>query len=300
MSFDVHRYIETLSAGQPVSDTSNPMESLPLELRLEILLQAPDLQCLKALVRASSAYHEAYLAFRARVLFTVTCRELPEDDLRHALAAVWSSTRLRTQHDDSREEVIAFLDRYRRPKETRCICVKGVTIEESIGLIHLHKMTDRIITELIKHMEHTVNQLRRAKVILTGSEKRRFYRAIYRWQTYSNVFPSHGSENGDFSHDVDNSPTFDTQERRTLFFADITPWECEEFYTIIGLADSIYRDLQYHEYMTISIAGLLEDDFDPADRSAMHHIYWLVTQGPQTFHRVITAEKSHYCHSEDI
>ena len=66
--------------------------SLPVEVLQMVLFQRHHTGDLEALVKTGSAYHQAYLGRREKLLTTVICRELSDHDADPSdyLAAIWS------------------------------------------------------------------------------------------------------------------------------------------------------------------------------------------------------------------
>lgn len=63
----------------PESPNSSPMASLdglPVELKVAILANLPDVSTLHALVRSSPFYHQSYLGHRQSILFAVLSTEM--------------------------------------------------------------------------------------------------------------------------------------------------------------------------------------------------------------------------------
>ena len=141
------------------------------------------------------------------------------------------------------------------------------------------------------------------EITLTANERRRLYRAIYRWQIYCNLFPGGDSLIGDFFHDLDGS-YFDFDERKSLFFTAFAPWEFEEFMILIQHVYRMYDNLHFTWGLLLPTFGLqaalapqedrtnllnlnphTADDAD--DTLRIDRIDWLMNQGPHFFHRAI-------------
>ena len=65
----------------PAANSSQiTINDLPNELKAEILRQMPDIASLKAIVHASSQYHQIYFSMREIILTEVTIRTLAEEE----------------------------------------------------------------------------------------------------------------------------------------------------------------------------------------------------------------------------
>ena len=291
------------------------IESLPVELRLQLLLHAPDIATLGAMILACRTFHATYVASRERVLYSVTCKDFSQDDPRDFLSAIWSSTRLDVQGDNSREEVVNFLRLYHAKEEDGPFRSKGIPLQETFALMRLRIARDDIIDHFLDHFlekgygkKYESND--GSKIALTVHERRRFHRAIYRWQIYCNIFPSSDSFIGDFFRDL-NGSYFDFDERKSLFFAAFAPWEFDELMTVIKHVHDTW-DILHHYAWTVQLPvfGLQAVvapqegktnilDLNPhaaKDVGNMDNIDWLTNQGPHLFHGVISTP----CHTRDF
>ena len=129
-------------------------------------------------------------------------------------------------------------------------------------------------------------------VHLSSSERRRIRRAIYRWQTYCNIFIGHrGSQSFNYVEDMnrnyrraDNaSALFDIEQRRDLYFAYLNPWEFEEIVVIYDYVSARYSD----------ILNGLEDDISTFSDSIVTKEFeeWIetfVAHGPDLLFQVLT------------
>lgn len=62
--------------------TSNALETLPQELKLNLLHQIPDVAALSPLIHASPIYHELYTALREEIFTSTTLKELSARDVK--------------------------------------------------------------------------------------------------------------------------------------------------------------------------------------------------------------------------
>ena len=63
-------------ASIPTQTWVTSLEILPLEIKVMILCDMPDVSSLDSIVHASPTYHQAYLGARAEILHTITGRTL--------------------------------------------------------------------------------------------------------------------------------------------------------------------------------------------------------------------------------
>ncbi|KAG6999666.1 hypothetical protein G7Y79_00033g068540 [Physcia stellaris] len=277
--------------------------ALPVELKHKVLQEVQDLDCLEALVKSSSGWHKAYLGVRAQL--RITLPELSQDgaDPRDALAALWSSTRLRTTERNYRENVIAFLDKWRRADETRHFTLAKLSLDECIEMKRLRRMVDRIIEDIILEM-HRPGDI---PLVVSESERRRFRRAIYRWHLHCAVFHGYdGQDQGGYYYDFANANAFKDDEREALFFAELSPWESEEVVTVTDYAERRYREFLGQITAEMNAAdprnSLIDDpdDMEYISPTVWHRhnqefvtfedkVNWLPVLGPRFLHRILNA-----------
>ena len=279
------------------------LNALPVELKHKVLQEVQDLDSLEALVKSSSSWHQAYLGIRPEL--RVTLPELSKDgaDPRDALAAFWSSTRLRTTEHNYRENVIAFLDKWRRPDETRHFTLAKFSLDKCIELKRFQRMVDEIIEDIVLEMHRPGD----VSLIVTGSERRRLRRAIYRWHLHCTVFHGYdGQEEGGYYYDFIDSNAFNANEREALLFAELSPWECEEIVTVTEYAQRRYRGFLRQITAEMDAAdprnSLIKDPdaigyVSPTNWHRHNQefvtfrdkVNWLPIMGPQFLHQILTA-----------
>ncbi|OOF95319.1 hypothetical protein ASPCADRAFT_169826 [Aspergillus carbonarius ITEM 5010] len=227
--------------------TEPTLEGLPVELRISIMVTIADLSSLRSLVLASPSYYQTYRQAKREVLWSFL-REPYAGlvDISDAIAAV-RSRGLYAYKPSNKEEIIALLDRRRRSAEIRRMRLSSdplpyepAHIEEAIHLLRLHDLATIVLDDYANSISKPpwISKKRWRyhfrPIVFTDTEKRRFLRAFYRLQAYSNIF-------GSIERTVDSEPsldenlwfeaqppTFTDEEAWRLFFGTMTPWETEE------------------------------------------------------------------------
>lgn len=276
------------------------LESLPLEVQQMILFQSNSMDDLEAMVEASKTYYQASHAHRELIMTTVICRELSEHDAdpRDALAAIWSETRIEPVEQDHKERVIAFLDPYRRADEKNFLeFYYPIRLDEYFSLVILIERADTITADFLKSVETADGK----RIILTESERRRFRRAIFRWQTFCNVFQGYPRESNGFNRNWEDGNVISASERVSLFLAELAPWECEELFIITDHAwrryTSFFIELSEVPWaqdvqMDVEWSGLPSRPYsrDFEDLSIDDRVDWLLTLGPERLYDFLTAD----------
>lgn len=230
---------------------------MPTELRILILKYIPTLESLHNTVSASRAYHESYLAARKEILSSFVHRQYDLVDIAEAIAVVRSEGLNATE--ENKEEVIALLDRRRRPQEIRHSANNGSanepeSVEECCTLLRIHRELNRIVDNYSLRapcpswIQKSTWHSKHLPINLSVNERTRLLRGLYRLQTYCNIF----GQNTISPHARKGSKIFSyhwwpfvfkESEMWGLFFATFPPWEVEEFTCIW-----IYMERRYSEF----------------------------------------------------
>ncbi len=175
------------------------MESLPAELRIQILLELKDLFSLRSLVYASPSYHASYIKVgREKVLSRLALQQHPDHVLdADALATARSAkfydkiTRGLGRPGLEADRANAFLDEYGRARgdnvQLKSKWLSHLGITETIDLIHLHRSVKRVTSEYCVYIGCKMKPKQRP-LRLSQMEEIRLHRAIYRFQIYCNLF----------------------------------------------------------------------------------------------------------------
>lgn len=215
------------------------METLPAELRIQILQSLPDVLSLRSLIYASPTFHNDYLKARQVLFGSVVVNELGPDIIVDALATL-RSRNCHVLPENGAEEASVFLDQYRHARgaassSSSCSGMRYWTtymslcrdLDETIFLLHQHKLLERIVVDYCQRIKMPMVHGPQ----LSRTERTRLFRAMYRFQTYCNLY------GGRSSHRQLLYKTAPREIRRRLrtveFFApSFTPWEVEEMGSI--------------------------------------------------------------------
>lgn len=225
------------------------LESLPIELRVQILLELPDLESLNAIACSSTALYQAYcLAHQESLPKFLQKNYGGLVEITEAITAVRSKKFHGTRRSD-RERIIALLDDRRRSREIRCLGKRSgatqplpdqpVDLNEVRDLLRLHEIAIWLLNDYSKNAPcpFWIDEVSWSTHILplkfSKNEKKRYYRAFYRLQTFCNLFGNveNPVDSPDSSRSLywDNSQPFTREEIWKFFFGTFAPWEYEEF-----------------------------------------------------------------------
>lgn len=220
------------------------MEDIPAELWILILRNISDFETLRSIVLASPACHRAYLIVRQDILLNFVKQRYDQEALAEAIVAVRSKG-VYAENPENREKIVALLDCYRPRSSTQEIIRESesrktnepTSLEEMVELLHLHKVATFFLQDFCLHAP-CPPWIESAKWIpeifpLTPNdiEKGKFLRAIYRLQTYCNIFgaPEHFQTYPGAAPFPRNkwreARTFSDVEVRDLCFAGLPVWE---------------------------------------------------------------------------
>ncbi|KAI1426158.1 hypothetical protein F5Y12DRAFT_296032 [Xylaria sp. FL1777] len=220
--------------------SSSPLENLPVELGTLLLSSMPDLPTLRALVYASPILYAQYRYSRNGILRACLSREL-DGFFIDAYASVMS----RREHGDwTNEAITSYLNTYKTwlSKSTPVPNIQTIDPSRIRYMVAFHMSVARPMARLYSNWALT--NLKKAVILstyqqedaetdvdeveteeevavdnhnikLSRSEEIRFYRALYRYETYEHLF---GRERGD---------GFFPEEIHDIFFYLFDPWEAE-------------------------------------------------------------------------
>ncbi|MCJ1378707.1 hypothetical protein MMC17_001806 [Xylographa soralifera] len=223
---------------------SASLDGIPVELRMCILLNVPDLETLRSLVHASPAYHQAYVSVKRQVLQGLVQRQLNLVSIGDAITAV-RSFNVRAQTPCHTEMVIALLDRRRRAEETQHVTptfasYDFISLEETIKLLSMQKVARFFLQDFCRNapcppwMDSTKWAAEFLPIQLSENETSRFLRAFYRLHIYCNLFGFRENHSEAWFPNRRSltkpviSSTFEFDEIWDLFFATMPFWEVEE------------------------------------------------------------------------
>ncbi|KAL4871163.1 hypothetical protein BDV12DRAFT_164876, partial [Aspergillus spectabilis] len=245
---------------------SATLENLPLELYMQILLNVLDLHSLRSIALSSRFFFQAYLLVRNEALQNVLNTQYDGlVDITEAIAAV-RSKRLHASRKEDKESIIALLDARRRSDEIRCIKKQSsatlplpyrpTDLKELLELLELHQIAVSLLNDFSQNASrpHWIGPATWSSGILplelSKTEKKRYFRAFYRLQTYGNLFSA-----GENPVDIPSpgyprywDKCFSEDEVWRLFFGPFAPWEVEE----LGCLWQYFHDRNGERYYEIA------------------------------------------------
>ncbi|OJJ65223.1 hypothetical protein ASPSYDRAFT_40023 [Aspergillus sydowii CBS 593.65] len=225
------------------------LESLPIELRVQILLELPDLESLNAIACSSTALYQAYCLARQESPPKILQKNYDGlVDITEAITAV-RSRKLHGTRCLDRERIIALLDDRRRNKEIRCLGKRSgttqplpdqpVDLNEVRELLRIHEIATWFLNDFSRNAPcpFWIDEVDWSTHVLplkfSNNEKKRYYRAFYRLQTFCNLFGNieNPVDSADSSKSLywDDRQPFTMEEIWKFFFGTFAPWEYEEF-----------------------------------------------------------------------
>jgi hypothetical protein len=228
---------EQSHADLPIVRTAT-LESMPAELRCEILAHLSDLEDLRALVLASPVFYQQYLldrkALLGRVLKTTLGDYLVDAYAVQTSAPLYDSSDY--NHPLQPEVIRNYLNDYVALRTTASpdSILEECAEEDLLDMAGFyHGLARPLVLQFAALFYHALGPSL-AVGDLSPTEHMRFLRALYRFQLHCNLF-GEGPGPG-YRGVADIEPT----EKLALFFCSFQPWEVEEM-------DCIYT-LMIHKY----------------------------------------------------
>ena len=242
----------TPEAGDEVISNITSMatlERLPTEIQSAILLKIGDIGSLRNLIRASPRYCSTYLSQRHAILKQVLFNSIPPDVLYDAFSAIDSIKIMTSEMQDRAARVRTFLSDY---KDTR----DEWAPPELLDLETLYSLA-----RLQNHVQHTTEDLCRVAISshpfpgtqivhgeeLSINERRRLYRAFYRFDIFCNLFRNWETppddellSNASYRHH-ENEFELEPLEKSSRFLSQFNPWEVEELACVREYFFNYYR-----------------------------------------------------------
>lgn len=203
------------------------LESLPPEIRRQIL-STLDLARLKAVVRASPAFHQQYLFDRNHLL----CTSL-ETTLDSVTVDAYAVSQYATQRKDTRQD--SLLKLYSTKISRQFLPLVGkLTLEETLKIVFFYFQLVKPLIEYyarwtLDNLAEEAGEDACGEVALTSMETLRLTRAIYRFQLLCQL-----------ADPVDTAIMSSRGETVRAFLDLLEPWEIEEVFSFYQFAQDAY------------------------------------------------------------
>lgn len=237
------RHLEISTAATP-RDPS--LDGLSAELKASILHSAPNIPALKALVRSLPLYHKVYLDNRKAILSAVLLRDIGPQVLPDALAVQKASQIGFDESSSRKDRVKSFISQYKAERGLSSLdkC-DSLNIETLESLSRLQSVVSRITTDFCEatlSIHPVTGERIQPHRDLSTNEKRRIYRALYRFELFRALF----TEPAGIEIPPESRRCFDAMDQSFLFLSVFKAWEVEELACmrdyIIGRHTEILRE----------------------------------------------------------
>lgn len=232
-------------ATDHISPTTEPsrLESLPAELRSQILSSLASLDDLKAAVQASPVLYQQYRADRKPILDRVLRTTLGEHVFVDAFAAQKSARFEPPPYLAAHLAAQLFMHTYQEHRAQPSLVANECTNTDVVGMASFYWSTvvplmQEIPQRLLHHLDPSLQPCG-----LSGVERERLLRALYRFQMWCNLY---GTRPGAAAGSKSVHPI----EVLMYFFQVFEPWEIEEISCIhtllMDMYDHIFVGLKLH------------------------------------------------------
>lgn len=252
-------------------------EGIPTELRIAILLRISELNSFYNLILASPAYYQTYLCAQTSILRSLIFWQYRHVHITEAVAAI--STEGLPAHDERNVDIVEDLLNQRRinlnlTNESLLLKLQPTPAEDYIELFQLYREFHYVLQLFCRTapcppwMESNKWQNEVLPLQLSDVEKARVLRALYRLQTYCNVYGPNVQYDPNppkrkkpvMSRDTDKQPMtrrwriVDYPEMWRTLFSTMPPWELDELICIwkwartpyVGIFAEIADDVSEH------------------------------------------------------
>ncbi|KAK3896920.1 hypothetical protein C8A05DRAFT_20213 [Staphylotrichum tortipilum] len=214
------------------------LETLPAELRIQILSHLANLKDLMAAVHASPVLYQQYLLDRQRFLEQALRRELPGTMLADAYAVqattIFSTTRKYLEIHRMDQAITRVINEYVELRSDPNTVAGHCNLEDLINMASFYL---GVVQPLLLEFPHRMlSKLEGGPEpgALSETERTRFLRALYRFQVFQNLFGA-GKLGSRFHH----------ADILAEFFCMFRPWEIEEINCINQLVRTTYDAVLY-------------------------------------------------------
>ncbi|KAJ2978822.1 hypothetical protein NUW58_g7373 [Xylaria curta] len=205
-----------------------PIKRLPVELLQMILGALPDVSSLCMAASSCSLFYHVFLQAETPLTTRVLLGQVDVDVLPEAMMAGESA--LLRPHESGRESYQAILDFVARNLQRRPTPPKSWSLRKALHLSRLHFYVDAFARKFVA-TTLAIHPLNRTTRPVTPREMRRVERALYRFETYCNLFRQPPTK-GPIRYQ-DSIPSRIYDERVPLFFAHFAPYENEQLGCIL-------------------------------------------------------------------
>ncbi|KAK4034323.1 hypothetical protein C8A01DRAFT_49262 [Parachaetomium inaequale] len=235
--------------GPPVRAAPATLETLPAELRVQILFYLVDLNDLRAVALASPVLHQQYRLDRQRLLsqaLRLTLRNVLVEAYTHQASSALSYRLRKMPQRTLQQAVTQVIDDY---VELRCLSINNVVDHCSIDeLAAMASFYGTIIQPLLlecaaRFQQNLENPSTELGTCWSTTERIRPLRALYRFEIFQDLFGYHDPES-----------RFDSPKVLAMFFGIFHPWEVEEINCIDHLIraryDRVFDDIKWDVHKT--------------------------------------------------
>jgi hypothetical protein len=219
----------TMPQSTAMTPRNASLEGVPAEIKKLILHSAPNILALQTLVRSSPLYHKVYLDERKAILSAVLLRDVGTDVLPDALA-VHKAFQIGFDEPGGRRKdaVKSFILQYNaeRCSSSPAIC-DSLDIQTLESLSRLQGLVAKItfdFCEATLSIHPVTGERIKSHGDLSPNEKRRIYRALYRFELYRAFF----DPPFDVRIPIGSDYHFDSMDKSFDFLHIFKVWEVEE------------------------------------------------------------------------
>ena len=195
------------------------LQTLPMETRQAILCELPDVRSLRSAALSCPPLYQAFISAEHILTSKVLLRQLPQDVLPEAVAALHSAS----ISPWPRAETQDFVSKH---FFTRKHVQWKWNMKEALAMISLYNHIKFFATGFASEA------LARTPISTPAPASRRelarIERALYRFQVYCNLFPGL------------KRPLFDAAFQKALYFNKFSPWENEQ---LAAVHDYLHRSI---------------------------------------------------------
>ncbi|KAF4450361.1 hypothetical protein F53441_6485 [Fusarium austroafricanum] len=223
----------TLYNYQGVSDNDvvlSPLESLPFDIRHQILLSIGSIADLSSLVHASPTFHQHYHLHREFWLVNSLELELGLGIVDACTVHLSNTSNFRQERTET--SVRHFVSIYQSRRTDRLGANSMLDKSQILFVVTFHTTIVKPLAAQFVSWAHGNHHNLSSPTKLSGTENRRILRAFYRFQLFCNLF-------GYYS---ENRRSMFSDEERLEWFLDIyEPWEIEEILSVNTFVESKYQ-----------------------------------------------------------